>query len=181
MNQLTDFIQVFDNVLSKDACEKIVLGCQKNEHLFKSYDTEGYRFDQIDLNEVPEMQALAVNFAKAVVPLAKSYFKSVGVSDFVDVQGFEHVRIKRYKANSGFEFKPHIDIVDRASAARYLIFILYLNDNDGETHFENLGISFKPKVGSVIAFPPFWMFPHSGKTPTTGDKFIMMTSLQYEN
>jgi hypothetical protein len=56
----------------------------------------------------------------------------------------------------------------------------YLNDvdNGGETVFEELFI--RPKLGTMIVFPPLWMFPHRGNPPISNLKYIMSTYLHYK-
>ena len=89
---------------------------------------------------------------------------------------------------SSFEFPIHklvpIDYinhhVDRASGVRILTVFLYLNDVEegGETVFDNLEI--KPKQGTLVVFPPLWMFPHRGNPPISGTKYLLSTYLHYK-
>ena len=176
MRLLTDYIKVYDNVVSSEQCQTIIEIAEKKG--FELYDSKTYKFYQFNLIE-NQMIATAQSFAEMLIPIAENYFKLLGVDHYVGVQGFEAVRIKKYPKNSDFQFKTHIDVTDKANAVRYLVFILYLNDNNGDTTFEQLGVSVKPKQGSVVVFPPTWMFPHAGTIPTDNDKYIMMTSLHY--
>lgn len=174
--QLSNYIKVYDNVVSPEQCEAMMQIAESKG--FELYDEEVYKFLQLDLVKTGMIDT-AQSFANMLIPIAKHYFDSVGVKEFVDIQGFESVRIKKYPKNSDYEFRPHIDVTNRETARRYLIFILYLNDNNGDTTFEQLDLSVTPKQGSVVVFPPMWMFPHAGKIPTDNDKYIMMTSLHY--
>ena len=56
----------------------------------------------------------------------------------------------------------------------------YLNDveNGGETEF--LNVSIKPKAGTLVVFPPLWMFPHKGNAPISGSKYLLSTYLHYK-
>ena len=67
------------------------------------------------------------------------------------------------------------------SARRFLAMFFYLNDVDkgGQTYFNNINYKVKAKEGSVLCFPPTWMFPHEGKAPLSGDKWIVGTYLHY--
>lgn len=175
---LTELVHVFENVLSAEECNSIVAAVEERNHLLRLHNTPLYTFYQMDLLQT-DLSPIAHRFAGVVSKYANQYFKFFGLDQFVGVQGFEDVRVKKYLKNSDFEFGEHIDVIDKASSVRYLTFILYLNDNDGNTTFDSLGLSFKPKQGSMLVFPPMWMFPHAGKTPTDHDKYIMMTSLHY--
>ena len=176
--QLTDLIRVYENVLTAEQCESIIAGVDARDHMMKLHDTPLYTFYQMEVVQT-DMAPVAHQFASIVSTYASHYFQSLGFSDFVGVQGFEGVKIKKYLKNSEFEFRPHLDVIDKASCVRYLQCLLYLNDNDGNTMFDMLGVSVKPKQGSMLVFPPMWMFPHSAKAPTTDDKYLMMTTLHY--
>ena len=53
---------------------------------------------------------------------------------------------------------------------------ILLNDDfeGGETVFYP-DVSIKPKKGSVLLFPPYWMFPHRGNPVIKGKKYILST------
>ena len=55
-----------------------------------------------------------------------------------------------------------------------------LNDVEtgGNTVFKDFMI--QPKKGSLLVFPPLWMFPHKGEPPISGPKYIMSTYLHYK-
>lgn len=175
---MRDHIKLYDGKLwyNDFVCNELIQLFTKHEEAIEHHDTPGYKFDQLNLNRIrPD---IAQAFAKMCHELAKFYFRDLNVSEYIPKYGFEEVRMKRYKPNDG-NFKPHVDVVDHASAKRFLTFIMYLNNNDGNTEFTNLDYSVQPETGKVLVFPPTWMFPHVGQTPTTGEKFIMMTSLTY--
>lgn len=175
---LSDLIRVYPSIVARASCLDVIRAFEENfpKTSISRYETDLYRFDQANVNQVwPE---LANDFAGFVAGLAKGYFAEIGVKDFIGVQSFEEVRIKKYLKGQG-EFRPHIDVDDLASAKRYLIAMLYLNDNNGVTTFPNLNIQITPKAGDIVMFPPMWMFPHAGTMPTDTDKYIMMTSLTY--
>jgi len=57
----------------------------------------------------------------------------------------------------------------------------YLTDVDegGETYFPDLNMGVKPVKGRMLMFPPFWMYPHEGRLPLSGTKFILGTYLNF--
>ena len=77
-------------------------------------------------------------------------------------------------------FDTHVDVMDYNSARRFLSFFWYLNDVEigGETRFYNLEIT--PKKGTLVVFPPLWMFPHKGEPPLSGEKYLLSTYLHYK-
>ena len=76
---------------------------------------------------------------------------------------FEQIRFKRYLPNDKDEFKEHVDVGDYASARRFLVFFLYLNNNfDGRTSFSEYDMQVYPKAGRLLMFPPTWTYLHAG-------------------
>lgn len=177
--KLTDFIQTFDDVVSKSACKQIIDQYENHKEFIEEHDTELYKFHQLNLNHTPDLQKFAQVVASSLLPVYEDYFKSLRLREYVEIDTFEDIRIKKYLKGSTEEFRTHVDVKDKASASRFAIAIIYLNDNDGLTTFPTLGVGVKPKAGRVVVFPPTWMFPHNGLSPTDHDKYIMMTCLHY--
>lgn len=176
--KLDDLIAVFENVVDPGECARIIEAFEDRLHLTQDHDTPGYKFQQLDCNAT-DLGDLAREFVSHVAPYLTGYLKDLGLEEFLEMNAFENVRIKKYRAGTDDRFKIHIDAANRETAVRTLVFILYLNDNDGETTFPMLGRTVKPKAGSLVVFPPFWMFPHTGQPPTTGDKYIMMSAVHH--
>jgi len=88
----------------------------------------------------------------------------------------EGCNIKKYVGGSNDVYKRHADVSDLACSRRYLAMVFYLNDDftGGETVFYPDRVV-TPMKGSVLIFPPYWMFPHEGKPVITGNKYIMST------
>jgi hypothetical protein len=179
-DKLTDFIQVYHNVISPESCKRIISQYETHQEYIQEHDTALYKFHQLDLNHTPDLVGLAGAYAGSLLPCYEDYFNKLRLRQFVTFDTWEDVRIKKYLRGSGDEFRTHVDVSDHASAARFCIAILYLNDNNGLTTFPNLGVGVQPEAGKVVIFPPSWMFPHNGKSPTDNDKYIMMTSLHYK-
>lgn len=115
-----------------------------------------------------------------VIEHKKKYYEFVDSRCFPDKNNFEQFRIKKYYNDGNDLFDTHVDVQDYSSARRFLSFLFYLNDVDegGETIFE--GITIKPKAGSMIVFPPLWLFPHRGNPPVSNTKYILSTYLHYK-
>ena len=178
MQQLTDYIKVFDDVCPKNVCRDIIAEFERNISYVEKHDTSGYKFDQLNLNSAGLIQ-LSTAFVNACIPKIKEYLHDLTLREYLPISGFEEVRIKKYYKNSDYRFDTHVDVTNKATSVRSLVFILYLNDNDGVTDFPTLNYSYTPKRGSLIMFPPTWMYPHAGRVPTNRDKYIMMSSLHY--
>ena len=81
--------------------------------------------------------------------------------------GWEEFKIKRYVIGKDEEFKHHVDVTSHSTAKRFLVLMIYLNDNfnEGETIFPVFGDTIKPKKGRLFMFPPLWPYLHAGKLP----------------
>lgn len=176
---MKEFIKVYDNVVKPNHCKAIIDAYENNLKCVEAHDTDGYKFHQLNLNQTPGLEGLSQAVVGSLIPVYEDYFNRLGFRDYVKIDTFEDIRIKKYRKDADDEFRTHVDVIDHASAARFAIAIIYLNDNDGYTVFENLDLAVEPKAGRVVVFPPFWMFPHSGRIPTVSDKYIMMTCLHY--
>ena len=66
-------------------------------------------------------------------------------------------------------------------AARYLVFLWYLNDvaDGGETVFVDIDMKVAPRAGRLLVFPPYWMYQHAGLPPVSNDKYIISTYLMF--
>jgi len=66
---------------------------------------------------------------------------------------FEEIRLKKYLPNNKDRFDPHVDSINIESAKRFLVFFIYLDNNDrGETNFPQLGLASPCKKGSLLMF-----------------------------
>ena len=108
------------------------------------------------------------------------YYKMVDSRVFPVEHAFEEYRIKKYNADGVDEFDTHVDVMDHESSRRYLSFMFYLNDVEegGKTRFQDLVIT--PEQGSLVVFPPLWMYPHRGECPISNPKYILTTYLHYK-
>lgn len=92
-----------------------------------------------------------------------------------DVLSSDILLMQRYKQNTG-KYIYHNDFALNPTTKKYRVitFLWYINtvEEGGETCF---GESFKikPEQGKLILFPACWTFPHCGKVPLSGDKYIV--------
>jgi hypothetical protein len=93
---------------------------------------------------------------------------------------FEEIRLKKYLPNDKDRFDPHVDSLNIESAKRFLVFFIYLQDNDrGETNFPQLKLASPCKKGSLLMFPPLWPWLHQGMKPINQPKYIVGSYLHY--
>ena len=108
-------------------------------------------------------------------------------TQFPEKYSWEEFKVKRYLVSDDNEnaeqFKYHVDVSTHATAKRFLILMVYLNDDfeKGETIFPIFGDVVKPKKGRLLIFPPHWTYLHAGLPATKPGyaKYFLGTYLQY--
>ena len=185
-----NFITVYDNVLPSQECQALINKfeanpqCQKNE--LKQGQNSGWKmqFTQINFLEneefSEEVEKLQPLFLQAITAYKREH--QIQPHQWPENFKLEPIRMKRYLPNTEDGFGEHVDVSDYASARRFLVFFIYLNDDfeGGETSFKQFNIKVKPKQGSLILFPPMWNWLHQahsvkGENP----KYIVGSYMHY--
>lgn len=174
MADVRDFITVYDNVLSEKMCQQLIDKFESHSALqseernqLNSLDWR-MQFNQINLSE-------HIEFSEENDVLKQLFFKAISVyknehnilpQQWPETFKLEPIRMKRYLPNSNDGFDSHVDVTDYASARRFLVFFIYLNDGfkGGETDFVQLQAQVKPKQGRLIMFPPMWNWLHQANS-----------------
>lgn len=185
--ELKDYIQCYDNVLSKEFCKNVIntfKGDTENQTRIDSEKRPTFtelNISQQFLKKDPKWVDIQVNIQNIFVDYVSLYMKDLDLGpDFPAQYAFEEYRIKHYQPKTD-EFLDHVDVGDHSSARRFLVCFLYLNDveNGGETAFPKLGLSIQPKCGRLLIFPPLWLYRHAGRPLEVGHKYIVGSYLHY--
>ena len=92
----------------------------------------------------------------------------------------EDIRMKKYLPNDHDEFQAHVDVGDNRNCTRFLVFFVYLTDNEkGGTTFPKLKHSVECKKGSMLMFPPMWTHVHVQGKPKDKAKYMVGSYLHY--
>lgn len=192
--ELTDLIKVYDGVVSEELCNKVISKFEEDVELHEYHDREQRpTFTQFNITQYLAQEVEKGNLndpwsehhaiiQNATAYAVREYQRDLNINgEFPDDYALEQIRIKRYLNNGKEQFKEHVDVGNYNSARRFLVFFLYLNDVEegGETTFPSLNLRIKPKCGSILVFPPLWMFPHAGNPPVSGNKYIAGSYLHY--
>jgi len=178
-NKLTSFIQVYDNALTEKECETLIELFENNKNLHEIYTSDPI-FSRLNLHANAD-KLLAHKDLITLMELRFKYFNNLYRKEYKDwvpyCERYENIRIKKYNNNNTDEFKNHTDANSPDTAHRYLALMVYLNDVEkgGETEFSYLNLKIKPKMGRILIFPPFWMFPHAGLKPISNPKYLLST------
>ncbi len=185
MDELNDLIQVYENALEPNICDFLISLFEQVSNKHERYDNEGKpNYIQFNLTEnrelTSEVNQVHNHIIKKIFEYRDKYYEFIDDRVFPKEHAFEQFKIKKYNPGGEDRFDTHVDVVDHESARRFLSFMWYLNDVEtgGNTIFKDLIIS--PKKGTLIMFPPLWMYPHRGEPPLSGPKYIMSAYLHYK-
>ena len=178
---MNNLIKVYDNVIDKEYCNELISKFENNEQLHEKFDSEGMVFTQINIQKigwVSDNNIIKKVFTANVEKYKNDYKISEQQMPLTCV--LEPVRMKRYLPNNYDEFKPHVDVNQKANCTRFLVMFLYLADNKkGKTIFPNLDVEIECKQGSLLMYPPMWPWLHAGTKPINESKYIMQSYLHY--
>ena len=177
------YIKVYDDVLSQDHCNTLIQKFEANKDQQVSTDLDNHRhFTEININQHEDWKMMVQGTYLHLRPMIQRYKDDCKITDkqWPSQYGFEEIRFKRYLPNDKDEFKEHVDVGDYASARRFLVFFLYLNNNfDGRTSFSEYDMQVYPKAGRLLMFPPTWTYLHTGHKPKLESKYIIGSYLHY--
>jgi prolyl 4-hydroxylase len=186
IGDLRSYVRYYDNALEPAFCAQMVNAFHQSAHLQAPHgrghqaglDDSGWT----ELNLTPLADTAFLGFFHAQIDkYLADYNRTLPLTIPVPTSvKLDELRIKLYRAGAGDNFQPHFDSYER-KAARYLVFLWYLNDvaEGGETAFVDLDIKIAPRTGRLLVFPPYWMFQHAGLPPISNDKYIVSTYLMF--
>ena len=185
MVDLNDLIQVYENALEPEVCDFLIQFFDSQGQLHERVENDlRPNFTQVNLTEhckiSRDVNLIHDTVIKNAFAYRDKYYEFIDKRVFPESHAFEQFRIKKYNPGGDDMFDTHVDVQDYASARRYLAYLWYLNDVDegGKTVFS--GLTLQPKKGTLIVFPPLWMFPHKGEPPISGPKYILTGYLHYK-
>ena len=184
MDELQDFIHIYENALEPDVCNFLISLFDQVPDKHERHDNNGKpNFTQFNFTEnrelASEVNQVHSHIIKNIFEYRDKYYEFIDNRVFPEEHALEHFRIKKYEPNGIDQFDTHV-VLDYGTARRFLSFMWYLNDveSGGQTIFKDVQI--QPKQGTLIMFPPLWMFPHKGEPPISGPKYIMSAYLHYK-
>ena len=189
---MNSYITVYDQVLSDDQCDYFIDKFEKDTSAHEvqnnsHFSEEGERnatLTQINMLHSPNtIWKEDVNFLTQTIGRCVEVYKDendITPYQWPDKYSLEPPKMKRYLPNTSDEFPPHVDVLDYATARRFLVIFIYLNDNiGGHTYFPSMDIEIECKKGSCVMFPPLWTHIHAGARPIIAPKYIIGSYLQY--
>lgn len=183
---LSHFVRVYDNSLDPGLCEGLVASF-RNAGRFQIPNGRGHRpglegsaWTEISINRLSEPSLLGY-FRRHISVALDRYNRDIELPIAVpDSPKTSDLVLKRYRAGTDERFQVHFDSINEV-CNRYLVFLWYLNDVQagGETRFPQLKLSIPARRGSLLMFPPYWLYQHEGLPPLSEDKYILSTYLLF--
>ena len=183
---ITNFIGVYDNYITKEECNKAI---QLYEDQNKFNNTiNRIAFEKSSILQKQDQQFFAapnnvdvwweslkpmmINFDMAW----NHYIKNVGADDAYGVPfHFTDLKIQKTLPTEGY----HVWHIEHGKGftneARAFVFSIYLNDvEEGEeTEFLHFSKRVKPKTGRIVIWPAAFPYVHRGNSPLSGKKYIV--------
>ena len=171
---LSDYIRVYPGIIPLSLCNRLIERFALCEP--EILDNENHKFKQVNLVKnratfEQEIKDLALIFSRTV----NDYIKELDIKHFPTRWGYEEFRLKEY--SQGDYFNEHVDANDYPTARRFLSIFAYLNVNGG-TNFECKDVDVD-RPGTIVIFPPLWLYPHYGVVKPEGKKYFLGTYLHY--
>lgn len=196
-----NFIEVYNNAVSKEDCEKIIehfklvtdsglsITRQSKEGTAKLIkDTDMYDLTQTS-DLLPPQSITSANdkwvfqtFKDAFWNCYNNYITKYDLTQTSAHALDGYVKIQKTAPGQGYHVW-HWEQDSVTHGHRLLLVMLYLNDVDegGETEFLYQGVRVKPKQGSLMICPASFTHTHRGNPPLIGEKYVMNTWAVYVN
>jgi predicted 2-oxoglutarate/Fe(II)-dependent dioxygenase YbiX len=184
MNQLVDYIQVFENIVPNELCDAILDEFKAKEEWVKTViGSEGDVCPDIRSAETIVTSLPHVIEVNSVVrkKLDLDIFKAAGAAIFKYNEKFPLAKIEE---DSGYEllrykegqfYTEHTDSFKARPRAVSCSFALNDDYEGGEFAFFNREKVFKIPKGAAILFPSNFMYPHEIMPVTKGTRYSVIT------
>tara|TARA_B100002019_G_scaffold168535_1_gene145745 strand:+ start:67 stop:672 length:606 start_codon:yes stop_codon:yes gene_type:complete len=199
-NDINFYSRAYDNFLEPSVCDEYINLYEQTlkeeadrvKELDLCYEKDGTKICnqctcmRVNIMRHDRFKELNKMVLKKLMSAVKRYKQDVNLHSvqWPKKYGWEEFKIKRYVIGKAEEFKHHVDVTSHSTAKRFLVLMIYLNDNfsEGETIFPVFGDTIKPKKGRLFMFPPLWPYLHAGKLPKGPGfaKYFLGTYLTYE-
>lgn len=173
MIELNDLIKVYDDVLDSNVCNFLINTYEMNPDLHDS----SLCFNLTKNCKLSEEVNLVHNhIISKIFEIKKLYYNFIDDRCFPEKHNFEQFFI--YKQTDLID--THVDVDSYESSRRFLSFTFFLNtiDQGGEITFADFKVS--AKQGSLLIFPPLWMFPYKEESIINQEKFVLKGYLHYK-
>ena len=178
---MDNYIKCYDHVVTDEFCDDIVSKFENDYTQHEQWPTSNPFFTQINLQKSGIWESEQSELKEAFEKYIKLYKKECEIdgNQWPNSFGLEPFRIKRYLPD-GQSFPPHVDVNTKQNSTRFLAFFLYLTNNkEGSTIFTKHEVKSSCTKGSLLIFPPNWLYLHSGEKCVETNKYIVGSYAHY--
>jgi hypothetical protein len=178
-----NFIEIYDNVLTKEQCNAIVSWFEEQSHKIKglTYDYNGkLKVDnsfKSDI-EIPETylsadilpsQLIYPALCDGIERYKQKYISSIDVMNQWRVD--DEYNLQKYDGEEDGFKKWHCESAGLTSCHRILAWMIYLNQAQSGTEFVHYR-TVRPRTGRLVIWPASWTHVHRSQLPNRGLKYI---------
>jgi hypothetical protein len=183
---ISNFIGVYDNYITKEECDKAIelyedqnkfnntvnrIGSE-SASIFQKQDQQFFAAsNNLDV-WWESLKTMMLNFDLAW----NNYIQNTGGGDAYGVPFyFTCLKIQKTLPTEGY----HVWHIEHGKGfnneSRAFVFSIYLNDVEegGETEFLHFSKRVKPKTGRIVIWPAGFPYVHRGNPPLSGEKYIL--------
>jgi len=187
--KIKDYISLYPNAFSKQECQNLIDKFEKytdyhDKRKIEAKDGWHMEFTQLHLVNHQEFDKEYALLKERFIRGISIYKKEHNIQSHQWPKQFqlEPFRMKRYLPNTQESFGEHVEVTNLETAKRFMVALIYLNDDfeGGETDFVQLDFKVKPQQGSMAIFPATWNWLHKAH-PVRGErgKYFVGTLLHY--
>ena len=181
-------IEVYDNILSKEECNKLIKYFDDSPYKEKGLTAGGYRPDLKNGNclsiwlsgEDCNVDSIMYNYLNEfIIPALKKgledYKNKFPVLDLETSSWSLHnsFNIQKFNGETEGYFSMHYEASSPKLCNRILVWMIYLNNAKCGTRFYYPTRDVKAKQGRLVLWPAGWTHPHSGILPNIGEKYMI--------
>jgi hypothetical protein len=190
MKNFSDYIGVFDSIFSKEECDQMInffehqhsmglafnrkttdFGCAKTLKDDETFFHDMTQPEEYTIRAYPHLPIVVDRISKCweeymdEYDVIKNSASSLGICP--------SIKIQKTQIGGGYHIWHYEH--GSASAARFGVYTIYLNDVDegGETEFLYQHKRIPAKAGTVCLFPASYTHPHRGNPPISNTKYII--------
>jgi hypothetical protein len=189
----TDFIGIFDNILTPADCQRFV-------DYFNSMKSLNLVYNRQDLKDAPahkkqdetvfmlEHTTLPVHKRNPVMerfvdkfwPCYEDYVKEYSILGDIETHGIVSARLQKTLPGQGYH-QWHFESAGSSVSTRIVAWSIYLNDveHGGETEFLYQKRRVSAKTGRVVIWPAGYTHVHRGNPPLSGEKYLLTGWLEF--
>jgi hypothetical protein len=189
----TDFIGIFDNILTTADCQAFVdyFDSMKSLNLVytrqglkdapahKKQDETAFVLEHTNL-PIHKRNPIMETFVDKFWPCYENYVTEYSILGDIETHGMVSCRLQKTLPGQGYH-QWHFEAAGSSVSTRIVAWSVYLNDVDhgGETEFLYQKRRVSAKTGRVLIWPAGYTHVHRGNPPLSGEKYLLTGWLEF--